>query len=58
MTKKIELQIANWFYSPKLHNDPLHFKRTYHAHFILNALDVKLQNLMETQGQHNNDQKS
>jgi hypothetical protein len=36
VTKKLELQNSIWFSLLKPNNDPLHFKRTYLAHFKTN----------------------
>jgi hypothetical protein len=57
--KELELQNSIWFSLLKPNNDPLHFRKTYLAHFktnlsdfvALNMLSVKLQNIFDTQRQ-------
>jgi len=39
VTKELELQNSIWFSLLKPNNDPLHFKRTYFAHFKTNVND-------------------
>ncbi len=39
VSKELELQNSIWFSSLKQINDPLHFKKTYFAHFKTNLSD-------------------